>query len=363
MGCRFVALFMGAALLASTAFAQGKILNIYNWSDYIAPETLKKFEAETGIKVRYDVYDNNEILEAKLIAGKTGYDLVAPTMAPFGARQIALGLYQPLQKDKLPNYGNLSPKIQDMLAVYDTGNAYTLPWMWGTLGVGYNVDKVKAAMPDAPTDSLRMVFDPAVVSRLKGCGVGMLDSATDILPLAMHYAGVDPNSTNPADLQKGVDVVTAVRPFIRKFHSSSYINELANGEMCVVLGFSGDIMQSKSRAAESNKGVNVNYSLPKEGTQVWVDVLAIPKDAQNVENAHTFLNYILRPEVIAANTNKIGYANGNEKATPLVEEAIRTDQQIYPTPEVMAKLFSLKTTTAAFDRQRTRAWQRILSGK
>jgi putrescine transport system substrate-binding protein len=352
-----------SVIFSSAMAAEEKKLNIYNWSDYITPETISNFEKETGIKVQYDVYDSNQLLESKLMAGKTGYDLVVPTASPFLVRQLKLDLYQPLDKSKLKNYGNLDPKIMTMLAVQDPANAHAVPWMWGSVGIGYNVKKIKEIMPDAPIDSLKILFDPATAAKFASCGIGMLDSATDIIPNALVYAGLDPNSQKKEDLEKAEAVMMAVRPYIRQFHSSKYIDDLANGDLCLVLGFSGDIMQASNRAKEAKNNVDVAYALPKEGAQLWIDAMVILKDAPHPGNAHIFLDYIMRPEVIAANTNFIGYANANSKAYKLVNEAIRNDKQIYPPEAVMNKMYTLKTSTPAFDRLRTRSWTRILSGK
>lgn len=354
-----------AVLVCSSAAMaeEEKKLNIYNWSDYILPETIQQFEKETGIKVQYDVYDSNQLLESKLMAGKTGYDIVVPTSSPFLVRQIKLGLYQKINQKELSNYKNLDPKIMKMLAAHDPNNGYSVPWMWGSVGIGYNVKKLKEIMPDAPINSLKVLFDPKVASRFKDCGIGMLDSSVDIVPNALVYAGLDPNSQKPEDLAKAEEVLKAVRPYIRQFHSSKYIDDLANGDLCLVLGFSGDIMQAKTRAEEAKNGVEVGYALPKEGAQVWIDAMAIPADAPHPENAHKFINFVLRPEVVAANSNFIGYANPNVASFKLVDKAIREDKQIYPPEDVLKNMYTLKPTTTTYDRLRTRAWTRILSGK
>ncbi len=366
MLAKFIRTSLICSLLALAPLAHAeeeKQLNIYNWSDYITPETISNFEKETGIKVQYDVYDSNQLLESKLMAGKTGYDIVVPTSSPFMVRQIKQGLYQELDKSKLPNYGNLDPVIMKRLAAHDPNNAHAIPWMWGTVGIGYNVKKVKEIMPDAPVDSLKILFDPELAKKFAECGIGMLDSPTDILPNALVYAGLDPNSHKKEDLAKAEAVMMAVRPYIRQFHSSKYIDDLANGDLCLVLGFSGDIMQAANRAKEAKRGVEVGYNIPKEGGQVWVDAMVILKDAAHPENAHKFLNYIMQPDVIAANTNFIGYANANEKALPLVAEDIRENKQIYPSAGMMEHMYTLEPADAKFDRLRTRTWTHILSGK
>jgi putrescine transport system substrate-binding protein len=343
--------------------AEEKKLNIYNWSDYITKETLADFEKESGIKIQYDVYDSNQMLESKLMAGKTGYDIVVPTASPFMVRDIKLNLLQKLDKSKLPNYKNLDPSIMKRLAVQDPGNAYGVPWMWGSVGIGYNVKKIKEIMPDAPVDSLKILFDPKIAEKFKGCGIGMLDSPSDIIPNALVYAGLDPNSQKPEDLEKAKQVMMAVRPLIRQFHSSKYIDDLANGELCLVLGYSGDVIQASNRATEAKNGVEVAYSIPKEGAQIWVDTMVVTADAKHPDNAHKFLDYIMRPEVIAANSNFIGYANANKAALPMVDEAIRNNKQVYPSEEMQKNMYTLAPSEQKYERLRTRAWTSILSGK
>lgn len=365
MIAKFIRIIIFLSLtISSLAYGdEEKKLNIYNWSDYITPETIANFEKETGIQVQYDVYDSNQLLESKLMAGTTGYDIVVPTSSPFLVRQIKFGLYQNLDKSKLTNYSNLDPNIMTRLAAHDPENARAVPWMWGTVGIGYNIQKIKEIMPDAPVDSLKMLFDPALAEKFAACGIGMLDSPTDILPNALVYAGLNPNSHSKEDLAKAEEVMLAVRPYIRQFHSSKYIDDLANGNLCLVLGFSGDIMQAANRAKEADNGVEIRYAIPKEGGQIWIDAMVILKDAKHSDNAHTFLNYILRPEVIAENTNFIGYANANTEALPLIAENIREDKQIYPPAEIMDSMYSIEPADAKFDRLRTRTWTRILSGK
>lgn len=342
--------------------AEEKKLNIYNWSDYITKETLESFEKETGIKIQYDVYDSNQMLESKLMAGKTGYDIVVPTASPFMVREINLKLVQKLDKSKLKNYKNLDPVIMQRLAAQDPGNEYGIPWMRGTVGIGYNTKKIKEIMPDAPIDSLKILFDPKIAKKFKSCGIGMLDSAIDILPNALVYAGLDPNSQKPEDLEKAKEIMMTIRPLVRQFHSSKYIDDLANGELCLVLGFSGDIMQASNRAKEAKRGIEISYVAPVEGAQIWVDTMVITADAKHPDNAHKFLDYIMRPEVAAANTDFIGYANANKVATPLVKEEIRNDKQIYPTEDMIKKMYTLAPTSQSYDRMRTRAWTSILSG-
>ncbi|MGC2857325.1 polyamine ABC transporter substrate-binding protein [Novispirillum sp. DQ9] len=338
-------------------------LNIYNWSDYIAEDTIAKFEAETGIKVTYDVYDSNEVLEAKLLAGRSGYDLVVPT-GTFLERQIKAGIYQPLDRAKLSNYGNLDPKIMKEAAAHDAGNAHAIVYMWGTNGYGWNPEKVAAAAgADAPTDSWKLVFDPEWAAKVSKCGLYVLDSPSEILPLALNYLGLDPHSQSPEDLKKAEELLVKVAPYVTKFHSSEYINALASGDACVAVGFSGDVFIARSRAEESGNNIKINYTIPTEGTIMWFDMMAIPKDAPHPENAHKFIDFVMRPEITAGITNFVWYANANTKALPMVDEEVRNDPGVFPPPEVMERLFSNVTPDQAVERLRTRAWSRIKTGK
>ncbi|MBI2800395.1 MAG: polyamine ABC transporter substrate-binding protein [Gammaproteobacteria bacterium] len=350
-----------AATPAPTAPAASdgeQVLNIYNWSDYIAEDTIANFEKETGIKVRYDVFDSNEVLEAKLLAGNTGYDIVVPS-ASFVARQIQAGVFQALDKSKLPNYKNLDPDIMKVLAGYDPDNQHVLPWMWGTTGIGYNVKMIKDRMPDAPLGSWDMIFKPEIVAKFKDCGVSTLDAPSEVFPTALRYLGLPTGSQTEENLKKAETLVMGLRPSVKYFHSSQYINDLANGELCLVLGWSGDIIQARARAVEAKNGHDIAYFIPKEGALLWVDTMAIPKDAKHTDNAYKFLDYALRPAVIAAVSNFVHYANGNAAATPLVDEAIRTDVSVYPTAETKAKLFPNVVNTPEYDRLVTRTWTRI----
>jgi putrescine transport system substrate-binding protein len=356
-----------AALLGlcftANGYAQENVLHVYNWSDYIAPETVANFEKETGIKVVYDVFDSNELLEAKLLAGNTGFDVVVPS-ASFLGRQIKAGIFMPLDKSKLTNYSHLDEGLMRKLQRVDPDNAHAVPYLWGTTGLGYNVKAVKARLgEDAPVNSWDLFFKPENMAKLKDCGISALDAQSEVLPIALHYLGHDPNSLNEADYtEHAAPLLAAARPNITYFHSSQYINDLANGDICVALGWSGDILQAATRAAEAGKGVEVAYSLPKEGTVVWFDMLAIPKDAKNVEAAHTFINYLMRPEVIAEVSNYVSYANGNLSSKELVDEAIRQDPNVYPSDEVMDKLFTLAVMPPRVDRVMTRVWTKVKTG-
>jgi putrescine transport system substrate-binding protein len=358
--CAVVSLL--ALVIAGPALGQGQV-NVYNWSDYIAERSLKDFEKQSGIKVNYTTYDSNEILDAKLKTGRSGYDVVVPTASPFFVRQLAAHLYRPLDKAKLKNLGNLDPGIMTALAKYDPGNAHAIPWMWGTTGIGYNVAEIRKRMADAPVDSLKMIFDPAVVARFKDCGVMLLDSATDVLPAALNYLGLDPDSKKPEDLAKAAEVIKAIRPYVRKFHSSEYINALASADICLAFGYSGDIFQARDRAAKAKDRQDIAYAIPKEGSLLWIDVAAIPKDAPDPEQALDFLDFMMEPKVAAASSEITGYANANKAATALMPKSITDNPQIYPPTDVRARFYTITAGTAAEVRERTRLWTSIKTGR
>lgn len=350
--------------VSATAFAaEQKTLHVYNWSDYIAPGTVADFEKQTGIKVVYDVFDSNEVLEGKLMAGSTGYDVVVPSSS-FLARQLQSGVFQPLDRSKLPNYKNLDPDLMKKLEQHDPGNKYAIPYLWATTGIGYNVEKVKAALgKDAPVDSWDLVLKPENLEKLKSCGVSFLDAPEEIFATVLNYMGKDPNSSDAKDYTAATDLLLKLRPSIRYFHSSQYINDLANGNTCVAIGWAGDILQAKNRAVEAKNGVNIAYSIPKQGALAFFDMLAIPKDAKNVDEAYQFINYLMEPKVMAQISNTVFYASGVKASLPFVDAAIRDNPGIYPTPETMAKLFTLKVQDPKLDRVRTRAWTKVKSGK
>ena len=339
-----------------------KVVNVYNWSDYIDPDVLKDFEKDTGIKVNYEVMDSNELLETKLLAGRTGYDVVVPS-ASFLARQIKAGIYQKLDKSKLDNLKNLDADITKRLEVFDPGNEHAVNYMWGTSGVAYNEEAIKAAMPDAPVDSFAMFWDPKVVSKFGKCGVSVLDAPSEVVGTVLIYLGKDANSEKPEDLAAAEKVLMSVRPYIRKIHSSAYIEELAGGEICLALGWSGDVLQAKSRAEENKKPFTIKYNVPKEGAVMFFDNMAVPADAAHVKNAHIFINYMLRAEVAAKNSNFISFANSNAASWPLVNADVKNNPGIFPTPEMMTKLVPDLPETAEFTRSLTRTWTRFRTGK
>jgi putrescine transport system substrate-binding protein len=355
---------LGAALLLSAqANAQGRVVNFYNWSNYMAPDVLEAFTKETGIKVVYDTFDANETLETRLLAGKSGYDVVVPT-AYFLQRQITAHVFQKLDKAKMPNLANAWPVVTQRLATYDPGNLYAVNYMWGTTGIGYNVKAVQKILgPDARIDSWDIVFRPENLSKFKDCGVHMLDSADDIFPAALGYLGLDPNSTKQADLEKAADLVSKVRPYVRKFHSSEYLSALATGEICLVVGWSGDIMQARSRAAEAKGDIEIGYTIPKEGAQMFFDNLAIPADAQHVAEAYELINYLYRPEVAAKNSDFLSYANGNLASQKQVDPKILGDKNIYPDEATLAKLFVITARDPATQRVINRLWTRVKTGR
>ncbi|MFZ2754298.1 MAG: polyamine ABC transporter substrate-binding protein [Lysobacteraceae bacterium] len=340
-----------------------KTLNVYNWSDYIAETTIPDFEKKSGVKVVYDVFDSNEMVETKLLAGSSGYDIVVPTLNFLG-RQIQAGVFQKLDKSKIPNLANLDPEMMKRIALQDPGNEYAVPYLWGTTGIGYNVDKVTAAFGNIDvTNSWDLVFKPENIAKLKGCGVTLLDTPSELIPIALNYLGEDPNSQDPAVIDKAAALLKTIRPYVTNFHSSQYIDSMATGNTCLVVGWSGDIIQARDRAEEAKNGVKIGYSIPKEGAPMWFDMLAIPKDAKHVESANAFINHLLEPQVAANNTNFVSYPNAIPKSTPLVEKDISGDPTIYPPADVAAKLFTYAIIPPDVDRQYTRIWTQLKTGR
>lgn len=354
---------VGASALTSVSVSAEEVLRMYNWSDYIADDTLENFRKETGIRVIYDVFDSNEVLEAKLLSGRSGYDIVVPSNS-FLTKQIQAGAFDKLDRSKLTNYGNLSKELMVKLESADPGNAHSVPYLWGTNGIGYNVNKVKEVLgEDAPTDSLELIFNPKYAEKLSKCGLAMLDSPDEMLPQALAYLGIDPNSHKKADLKAAGKLMAKVRPYITYFHSSRYITDLANGDVCVAYGFSGDVFQAAARAEEAGNGQVIDYSIPKEGANLWFDMLAIPADATNKENAHKFINYLMRPDVIAGISNYVAYANANTASEKLVDKEIFTNPSIYPDEKTLTNLYMQKARPLKAQRVMTRVWTKVKSGR
>jgi putrescine transport system substrate-binding protein len=358
-------LLLGVALAGAAGHAtaaEEKRLYIYNWNDFIGPDTIAQFEKLTGIKVTYDVYDAEETMEARLMAGSSGYDIVSAS-TDFFSREIKAGVYEPLDKSRLPNWHNLDPRILAIQAEYDPHNAHAVPYLHSINGFAYNVDMVRARMPNAPVDSLDMLFKPEVVAKFADCGVTFLDSAEDVIQLALQYLGLDPNSTRREDFKAAEELLLKVRPYIRSFDSSEYLNGLANREVCVAMSWSSDYAQSHARAKAVGVEVNLAFTVPKEGANETFSSLLIPEGAPHPEAAYLFINFILRPDVIAGITNAIYYGNDNLAARPLVDRRITDDPTLYPTPEIEARLYKSAEVSAATERIRTRTWTRIKTAK
>lgn len=349
---------------AAPASAKAQVLHVYNWSDYVAEDTIAQFEQASGIRVVYDVYDSNEILEAKLVTGRSGYDVVFPSARPFAQRQIAAGIYAPLDKAQLPHLSNLDPELLAALADVDPGNAHSVPYMWGTTGLGINVAKVKQALgEDVALDSWDLLFNPDNAAKLAKCGVSVLDDDQETFAAALIWLGQDPNSRDAAQIEPVKAVYAAIHPSIRYFNSSKYIDDLANGDLCLAMGYSGDVLQARDRAEEAGNGIEIAYIIPKEGAVRWFDLMAIPKDAPHPDNAHAFIDYLLQPQVIADITGFVGYANPNQAATALLDPEIASDPGIYPSTEVVAKLIDPVSLPETLQRERVRAWTSIKSGR
>ena len=339
-----------------------KVLNLYIWSDYLTPDTLSNFEKQFGIKVHPAYYDTNETLETKLLAGNSGFDIVVPSASYF-ERQIKAGAYLTLDKSKLPNLQNMDPQLMGRVASNDPGNAHGVIYLWGSNGIGYNEKMVKALMPDAPLDSWRLVFDPEVAAKVSKCGISMLDSPAEVLRAVYSYLGKDPNSQSADDLVQAEAVLLKIRPYIRNFSSSEYIEALANGDLCISVGYNGDVMQARDRAREANKGIDIKYLVPKEGSILWFDMLAIPKDAPDPDSAYAFMNYMMTPQVIADVSNFKRYANANIASQSMVLPAVKEDPGIYPTPEQRQKLALQLADSPEQTRAITRVWQKFKTGQ
>jgi putrescine transport system substrate-binding protein len=344
------------------AAQEEKVLHVFNWSDYIAEDTVPNFEKQTGIKVTYDVFDSNDVLETRLLAGNSGFDVVVPS-ASFLERQIKAGVFQKLDKSQIPNLKNMDPDIMNRVGLHDPNNEYAVPYLWGTTGIGYNEDKIKKILGDARPDSWNYIYDPKLAAKFKECGLSLLDAPDEILKTVLAWMGRDPNSQQEEDLKAAEAKLMPIRPFIRKIHSSQYIDDLANGDLCIAVGWSGDILQARDRAAEAGQGVKIKYAIPKEGTIVWFDMLAIPADAKHPKNAHAFINYLMEPQVAANNSNFVNYANGNAASFPMVSDEVKSDPGVYPTPEVKAKLFPSLAYGEDFQRLMNRMWTKFQTGQ
>ena len=344
------------------AAQEEKILHVFNWSDYIAEDTVPNFEKQSGIKVTYDVFDSNDVLETRLLAGNSGFDVVVPS-ASFLERQIKAGVFQKIDKSQIPNLKNMDPDIMSRVGLHDPNNEYAVPYLWGTTGIGYNEDKIKKILGDARPDSWNYIYDPKLVAKFKDCGLSLLDAPDEILKTVLAWMGRDPNSQKEDDLKAAEAKLMPIRPFVRKIHSSQYIDDLANGDLCIAVGWSGDILQARDRAAEAGQGVKIKYAIPKEGTIVWFDMLAIPADAKHPKNAHAFINYLMEPQVAANDSNFVNYANGNAASFPMVSDEVKNDPGIYPTPEVKAKLFPSLAYGEDFQRLMNRMWTKFQTGQ
>jgi putrescine transport system substrate-binding protein len=348
---------------AGTAAAKDTQLNVYNWSDYIAKDTIPNFEKQTSIKVKYDNYDSDDTLQAKLLTGHSGYDIVVPT-TNYAGKQIAAGIFEPLDKSKIPNLKYLDPSLMALVAGADPGNKYAVPWAYGTTGLGYNVQKAQAALgPNVPLDSWDVLFKPENLSKLKSCGVSVLDAPDQVFAAALHYLGKDPNSTNPADYRTALEMLKKVRPYITQFNSSGYINDLAGGDICFAYGFSGDVIIAKKRAQEAKKSFAINYLIPKGGAPIWFDVMVIPKDAAHKDAALQWINYIETPQVHAAITNEVFYPSANAEARKYVAKDVADDPGVYPPDDVVKTLFLLKPLPADINRLETRLWTEFKTGR
>jgi putrescine transport system substrate-binding protein len=351
-----------ASASAAPNAAEEKVLNVYNWSDYVAPDVVPAFEKEYGIKVHYDVFESNDVLETKLLTGRSGYDIVVPT-GSYLAREIKAGVLRELDKSALSNFGNIDPEIARQTELFDPGRKYAANYLVATMGVGYDAAKISAALPDAPVDSLRMVFDPNVIRHFAKCGITFVDAPDDVVSTVLLYLGRPPNSESSADLAAAEKVLMAVRPYVRRIEAMEYLDDMANGEICVALGWGGDVAQAKARAREAGKASTFTYRVPKEGALLILDMFAIPKDAPHPRNAGLFINYMLRPEVAARNSSYLHYQTSNSAAYALVDPAVYNDRGIYPSPEAWSKLSALQPRSPAYTRALNRMWTRFKAGR
>ncbi|HEV7265402.1 MAG TPA: polyamine ABC transporter substrate-binding protein [Falsiroseomonas sp.] len=353
-----------ATLLAATPLrAQERVVNVFNWNDYIDPYMVQRFTRETGIRVRYDVFDSLETLEGRLSAGRSGYDIVVPTNEPTFSRLARAGAFRPLDRSLIPNLANLDPELQRQVATSDPGNRFGVLYLWGTIGLGVNAERVRALAPDAPLGSLALLMDPRHARRIARCGITMMDSAIDVIPTVLHYLGKDPNSIEAADLRAVEQALLAIRPHIRNFSTGGAIEALATGQSCLAFAYSGDVLQAASRAEEANRGVEVRYVIPEEGAQLWFDLLAIPADAPNPAGAHAFIDFVLQPEVMANITNHVGYPNGVPASRPLVEPEVANDPAVFPDAALRARFFTIGPVPQAAERARSRMWARFKAGR
>jgi putrescine transport system substrate-binding protein len=352
-----------ATLLAMPARAQDRVVNVFNWNDYIDPYVVQRFTRETGIRVRYDVFDSLETLEGRLSAGRSGYDIVVPTNEPTFSRLARAGAFLPLDPSRIPNLANLDPALMEKVAASDPGNRFGALYLWGTIGLGVIPDRVRGLAPDAPMDSLALLLDPQNGRRLARCGITMMDSAIDVIPTVLNYLGKDPNSTSNEDLREVERALLAIRPFIRNFSTGGAIEALAAGQSCLVFGYSGDMIQAGLRAQEANAGVTVQYVAPKEGAQLWFDLLAIPADAPHPEEAQAFINFLLQPDVMASITNHVRYPNGVPASRALVSPPVASDPAVFPDEALRARFFTIGPVPAAAERARSRMWARFKAGR
>jgi len=359
---RYAFLLFTLLVLGLPARAQDRVLNVYNWTDYIDPAALKRFQKETGVTVNYDVYDSLETLEAKLLTGHSGYDIVVPSDEPSFSRLIKAGALAPVDHARIPNWRNLDPTLMARVARADPGNAHGAIYLFGSTGLGIEPDKIRALAPDAPLDSWDLLFKPENAKRLASCGIVMLDSEIDVIPSVLHYLGKSPDSTDAADLAAVEQVLLRIRPYIRNFASGGTLEALAAGEVCLALDYSGDVAQAAARATEAHRGVTVRFVVPKEGAQIGFDVLAIPADAPHRDTALKFINFLLQPDVMAGITNTVLYPNAVPASRPMIHPDLLNDPAVYPTAETMSHLFQIGPVPLAAERARTRMWARVKAG-